>query len=377
VSLEGNAPESEATTSTTPPISLTARRALRAKEAAAAPEKPNPWRTPEDRSEAALSPDGGREIVDDLIKAGRIHLVAAEEGTGKTFAIQGELGIRLAIAGGKWAETFAITETGPVLVISEMHSDEDFLRESMILESLGLARGSLAGRYFRQNLDDPILDNPEWIASMTAWANETDAIALIVDTATMATDIDPWGPDFRTVMRALQAASRECPKLAIILVVHLKKPQGGRGDAKRHLSDVMGEWGRYNDITILLQGDGADHIRVSTHKRVRTPRHLRLRKVNGLLVEPQDLNGKQEPKVSGEGTLAAITDNPGLNLHQLAAAIGVTRPTAKNYVDRLIANGQARTEDGPNHATLVFPATPGDTGDQYSWVDDLDAEASA
>jgi hypothetical protein len=108
-----------------------------------------PFPEPEDRGTATLSPLGGVEYVDDLIRPGRVVVVAAEEGAGKSYAIGGELAIRVAVAGGSFAGTWPVLRTGPVLYLSEMHTDDDYGREATVLSSLGLERAALAGRYYR------------------------------------------------------------------------------------------------------------------------------------------------------------------------------------------------------------------------------------
>jgi hypothetical protein len=333
------------------------------------------WEDPEDRSEAALSPHGDQEIVENLIKPGRLILVAAEEGTGKSFAIPGELGMRVAVAGGQWGETFPVLEQGPVLVLSEMPADEDYERETMIMRSLGIERAQLKGRYFRQPLENAVVDSDEWRQRFVEWATAIGLRLLIIDTATMATDVEPWGPDFRKLMRRhLRGVLAAIPGLSIILTVHLKKPQG-RGDRRRQLSDVMGEWGRFTDVVVLMQGDGEQHLRLETRKRVKHQRHLRLRKLDGLLVEPVDLSDvKQQPKVSDEGVIAVLEQNPnGIAIKQLAETIGVTPKTAKGYLEKL--GGRVAFRDGPHGAKLAtLQGNAGDAGDadQYSWVDEIE-----
>src|SRR5438876_6020660 len=107
------------------------------------------WPEPEDLGEAVLSELGGVEYVEDLVRPGRILVVAAEEGSGKSYAIDAELAIRLAVAGGSFAETWPVRSRGPVLVLSEMHQDDDVERADMTCRALDLDRGALRGRYFR------------------------------------------------------------------------------------------------------------------------------------------------------------------------------------------------------------------------------------
>lgn len=185
-------------------------------------------------------------------------VVAAEEGTGKSYAIAGELAIRLAIAGGSFAGTWPILDVGPVLVLSEMHPDDDFTREERILEALSVRRTALTGGLYRLPLmtaagGEPALMSEEWRRWITGWLRERGARAVIVDTATAASGVDPWGTDIQALYRGLRGMQETYRELAIVLVVHLRKPQG-RGE--RRISDVLGEWGRWNDVTILMENDG-------------------------------------------------------------------------------------------------------------------------
>lgn len=326
-----------------------------------------PWAQPEDRGHAAPSPIGETEYVEDLIRPGRIVVWAAEEGSGKSFAVTGELAIRLAVAGGSFADTWPVLATGPVLVLSEMHSDDDYAREETILASLGLERSALAGRYYRLATmtaagDHPPLRVDGWRAWVTTWLKEQGALALIVDTATAATNVEPWGPEIQAVYRHLRQMVDAYPELAIILVVHLKKPQG-RGD--RRISDVLGEWGRWNDITVLQENDGSSltKTKITVRKRVRHERRIVATKLNGLLVEPQDIEAVG-PKVAMETVLAAIAAQPGVSLSDLGRAIGVSRNTAANYVATAVTAGQVMTRPGPRRATLVY--STGHLSDAFS-----------
>lgn len=304
----------------------------------------NGWETaraafpiPEDRGSATLSPLGTVEYVEDLIRPGRIVVVAAEEGTGKSYAISGELGIRMAVAGGSFAGTWPVLQTGPVLVLSEMHPDDDYQREDAILGSLELTRHALTNSYFRLTLataagDRPALQVPEWTEWITGWLRERGALLLILDTATAAAQVDPWGTDIQGVYRGLRGMVEAYPALCIALIVHLKKPQG-RGE--RRISDVLGEWGRWCDVLLLLEGDGLERVKLTSRKRVRRERRIVATKAGGLLVDAQELAGTGGPKVAAADVLAAIAADPGLSIQRLAATLGVSRSTARKYADEV------------------------------------------
>jgi len=327
----------------------------------------SPFPEPEDRGRATLSPLGEIEYVEDLIRPGRIVAVAAEEGTGKSYTITGELGIRVAVAGGSFAGTWPVLRTGPVLVLSEMHTDDDFTREATILAALGLDRSALRDLYFRLPLmtaahDQPALRVSAWREYVVGWCRDRAALLLIFDTATGATQVDPWGEKIQAVYRDLRVMLAAYPDLAIILLIHLKKPTG-RG--ARRLSDVLGEWGRWNDVTLLLEADGTDRTKLSTHKRIRHPRRIVATKREGLLIDPCDVVGAG-PKVPLDDVVAAVEATPGMTVDDLAARLGVVKNTARTYSE--VAEKAARIvrRRGPRGRFELYPtaqrATSGNTG---------------
>ncbi len=332
---------------------------------ATAPAPSSIYPEPEDRGSATLSELGAVEYVEDLIRPGRIVVVAAEEGTGKSYAITGELAIRVATAGGSFAGTWPIVKQGPVLVLSEMHADDDFVREAAILRALELEREALAGRYFRLPLasaagDAPALQVAGWREWITGWMRERDALLAVFDTATGAAQVDPWGNDIQAVYRGLRMMIEQYPELAIVLIVHLKKPQG-RGE--RRISDVLGEWGRWCDVLLLLEREGETRVKLTARKRVRHERRIVATKRDGLLVEPQDTTEGTGPKVPLEHVVAAIAAEPGIDAATLAARLGVTKRTAQSYSEAAEAAGHIRRErTGKRGAIRCYPADSGPEG---------------
>jgi hypothetical protein len=329
-----------------------------------------PFPEPEDRGTATLSALGGVEYVDDLIRPGRIVVVAAEEGAGKSYAIGGELAVRVAVAGGSFAGTWPVLRTGPVLYMSEMHTDDDYGREATVLDSLGLDRSALAGRYYRLPImtaagGRPALTVPEWRAWVTGWTRDRGALLLIVDTATGATQVDPWGREIQAVYSALRVMLAEYPDLAIVLLIHLKKP-AGRGE--RRISDVLGEWGRWCDVVILMEndGNGLTRARLTVRKRVRHERRIVVVKAGGLLIDPQDLDEAKSTKVPLDAVLAAIVAAPGLTYAELGAAVGVSDATASRYVGALGARvdavkGTGRSGPGAKWRVYAVSSSPHDS----------------
>ena len=328
------------------------------------------WPEPEDRGAAVLSDLGETEYIEDLLRPGRIVVWAAEEGSGKSYTVDDELAIRVAVAGGSFAETWPVLQTGPVLVLSEMHADDDFGREAIVLASLGLDRSALSGRYYRLPLmtaagGKPALTVPEWRDWITTWLRDHEALLLVVDTATGATQVDPWGGAIQAVYQSLRAMLAAYSALAVVLVVHLKKPQG-HGD--RRLSDVLGEWGRWNDVTVIMENDGASlgRCKITIRKRVRHERRIIATKRGGLLVEAADADGAKGTKIPLAEVVAAVAGHPGVTLADLGQALGVSKDTAGRYVATLVEAGQVETRPelrptvkGLRSVTVVYSTADG------------------
>lgn len=315
---------------------------------------------PEDRGTATLSALGEVAYTDDLLRPGRIVVWAGEEGSGKSYTVSGELAIRTAVAGGTFA-VWPVLRSGPVLVLSEMHGDDDYQREATVLASLGLEREALSRRLYRLSLMTaaggvPALDDDGWRPWIVEWMRQRGVLLLVIDTATSATTIDPWGEAIRALFRRLRLMLADYPELAIVLTVHLKKPQG-RGD--RRISDVIGEWGRWADVLVLQENVGSSltQARLTLRKRVRTERRIVATKAGGLLVDATDADAPAGPKVPLEDVLAAIAAEPGISYAQLGGRLDVSKSTAGNYAEAAEAAGLVeRRKSGPRGAIALFPA---------------------
>jgi hypothetical protein len=247
-----------------------------------------------------------------------------------------------------------------------MHPDDDYAREEQLLEALELKRSALTGRLYRLPTlmaagGSPPLTVADWRSHVTDWLRDHDALVLVVDTATGATRVDPWGQAIQDVYAHLRAMLDDYPALAIVLVLHLKKPQG-RGE--RRISDVLGEWGRWNDITVLLEGDGqgSPRTKISTLKRVRRMRRIIARKADGLLVDPVDIAEGKPPKVPIDDVAAAIAADPGVSIRALGASLKVSTSTATKYARAAEEAGLAyRVELGAGRGFRLYPAGFGDS----------------
>ena len=190
---------------------------------------------------------------------------------------------------------------------------------------------------------------------------ERGVLMAVFDTATAAAQVDPWGGDIQAVYRGLRMMIEQYPELAIVLIVHLKKPQG-RGE--RRISDVLGEWGRWCDVLLLLEREGETRVKLSVRKLVRHERRIVATKRGGLLVDPQDTTEGSGPKVPLERVIEAVRDEPGLSIKALAERLGVARGTARTYIDKvpnlvLIPGNRGsltcHLSDGVNEGTDTLP----------------------
>jgi hypothetical protein len=320
---------------------------------------------PEDRGRATLSALGEIAYVEDLIRPGRIIVMAAEEGTAKTHAAN-ELAIRLAVAGGSFAGTWPVLGSGPVLLLSEQHSDDDYEVEQKVLGALELDRTALNGRLYRLSLMTaaagmPALDDDDWRAWIVEWMRERGILLVIFDTASGATSIDPWGEEIRALFRRLRLMLAGHDQLSIILAVHLKKPQG-RG--QRRISDVLGEWARWADVLLLMEADGLTRVRLTSRKRVRHQRAVVVTKAGGLLVDPVDADAPAGPKVPQADVMAAVRSHPGAGYLELAGLLGVSKDTAGRYAAEAEKAGLVTLHRGANRAWQVFAADADESEDE-------------
>ena len=177
---------------------------------------------------------------------------------------------------------------------------------------------------------------------------------LIFDTGTGATQNKPWGEDSLTVYRHLRAMLEAYAELCIVILLHLRKPNSRSGG--RSLTDVLGDWGKWNDVTLLMEADGPARTKLTLRKRVRRERRIVATQRGGLLVDAQELVEVGQTKVPLEVVMAAIAASPGISAEALGLRLGVSKDTAARYATKAWAKGEVwHDAEGPRGAFRYFP----------------------
>jgi hypothetical protein len=202
-----------------------------------------------------------------------------------------------------------------------------------------------------------VLDSDDWRDWCVELCLKHSIKLLVFDTATNATEAEPWGLALRNVIRYLRDIIDQVPGLAVVLTMHLKKPQA-RGSAARRITDIMGDWGKWCDVLLLMEDDSSERTKLTTMKRVTNHRRITALRRGGLLVEPQDIAERGSgPRVDNETVVHTVRDNPNMTYQELADELHVTKRTAQNYVkDAGDAIDQAAT--GPRGQVRLFAAEP-------------------
>jgi hypothetical protein len=226
-----------------------------------------------------------------------------------------------------------------------MHTDDDYVREATVLASLGIGRGDLPHPYYRLPLltaanGTPPLAHDEWRAHITEWMRDHDVITCIFDTATGATQVDPWGKDIQKVFADLRLMLDAHPAMCIVLIVHVSKAKGFTGD--RGIGAVLGEWARWADVVVMQENDGGGLTRakLTTRKRVRTQRRIVAEKRGGLLVDAKDADPTPGATTVPMGAVIGVVTAAmptGITYLDLGTHLGVSKDTAARYVRILAA----------------------------------------
>jgi hypothetical protein len=168
--------------------------------------------------------------------------------------------------------------------------------------------------------------------------------------------VQPWGPDIQAVYRALRAMTESYPELAVLLLLHMRKP-AGKAKGGRSISDVLGEWGRWCDVVLMMENEGTafERVLLTSRKRVVRQRRIVATKRDFLLVDPVDAETPAGPKVAQDAVLAAIVADPGLTYAELGTRLGVSKDTASRYVKGL-GELVAVVGGGPRQSARVYPA---------------------
>ena len=288
------------------------------------------------------------EYVRGFIRPGKLVLIAASEGIGKSYNRK-ELEIRLATGTGALFGHYAITRPLRVGTVDEENGpDEEWRRDEEMLAALGLTRADLGGRYRRASFLGLNLTDARTQDYLRRQVAELDI--LFIDTGGSTVD-EEYGAPLRGAVRFLRTLIREHPTLTIVVLVHMVKPvRDARAtpSKRRPLSDVMGQWTRQADVVAVLTDLGADRYRWELMKRRGVPRSAGIVDYSGgLATWVADVDDAGEAASTGDTirVLRAIAAG-GTDWKAILTGTGLTK-------DRVFAAVRNLRGDG-----LIDPGTP-------------------
>lgn len=241
-------------------------------------------------------------LIRDLLRPGKLMLIAASEGVGKSY-VRKEMEIRLATGTGALFGHYTIARPVRVGTVDEENGpDEEYRRDEEILTALGLSRTDLDGRYRRAsflglNLNDP--RTQDYLRRQVDGGLDV----LFLDTGGSMVD-EEYGAPLRGAIRFLRTLLRQHPTLSIVLSVHMVKPSRDPkavAQKRRPLSDVMGQWTRSPDVVAVLTDLGADRFRWELVKRRGVARSAGIVDYSsGLTTWVADVDGAEEVASTGD-----------------------------------------------------------------------------
>lgn len=308
------------------------------------PDEPAATR-PDFRSAATIPEptDVGAWQIEGVLRPRSLLIVGAGEGVGKTQLLR-ELAIRGTTGTGRLFGHYAIPRRLRVMTLDEENGEaEEYRRETMILDALGLERSALAD-YFRVSFAGMVLTDQgaqEWLAS------QVDGIRpdlLVLDTGTSMVG-DEWGTELKAAIRYARSliVRYGC---SVAILVHLTKPaRDRRPGSPAHgsaLSDVMGQWTRTADSVALVADLGEGRLRWEMRKKV-PPSTLILAKRSGVFDVVSVGEASRGPS-SDDRVLRAIAAG-GAGPEEIAKVLGLAKRTVSDAIARLRKDGLI----GPGH----------------------------
>lgn len=315
-----------------------------------------PWPKPASEVDASIALEDDY-LIDGIVRPGRLLVLAAAEGVGKSRARM-ELAMRLATGHGALFDHYRIPARARVLTIDVENGDEEEIRrEEETRERLGLDRSALTD-YYRVSLDGLSLIDPHDQAYAMSAIGMVRPSLVVLDTGSSMVG-EEWGEPLKDSMRFLRLVSRNY-HCALVVCVHLTKPSRQARPTKEpaqhgtQLSDVMGQWTRQADSVALMADAGADRVRFAMRKRV-PPSELILDKTDGTfhavqLIGGEDLGVDLTRRVLN--VIAAGESDPDV----IATYLGVSKRTVWRHVSRLRAEGAVSLDAPIRLAPRVTPA---------------------
>lgn len=284
-------------------------------------------------------------VVDGVLRHGRLLVIAAAEGIGKS-RVRAELGMRLATGHGALFDHYPIPARCRVLTIDVENGDEEEIRrEEETRERLGLERSQLVD-YYRVSLDGLSLTDAEDQSYVLSAVGQVRPSVVIFDTGSSMVG-DEWGDPLKAAIRFLRLVARTY-HTAIVVCVHLTKPSRAGKATKEpaqhgtELSDVMGQWTRQADSVALMADAGADRIRWTMRKRV-PPSTLVLERSEGTFHAVQVIGGEDLGLPLRRRILNVIAAGE-TDAKVIASYVGVAERTVWRHIRALRKTGDVERE---------------------------------
>lgn len=284
-------------------------------------------------------------LVDKLIRPGTTVMLAGPPGAAKSWAARQ---LPLAAASGQpwFLERYGIDRPLNCLIVDEDNGpDEEWRRETSILEHLGVERSALPN-VRRVSLEGVQLDQEPWQRWLRGQIrlNQLDLLVLDPISEFHGGKELREDPAFRSVLAFLKRLKVDFPHLATLVVHHTRKLDAKDRTAHRGLEDVRGQWGQTPDVVVVMSPLGERRTKWEVHKRV---------PFSSLILE------QIEQGHPGQGALRMVADETVMQTRAMAndgavidairggfelfadiqQAIGMPKSTLSNVLNRLVRAG--------------------------------------